>query len=206
MSILKELPELIKAEIISQETAEKIRFYYKSKGNTSSNRLFVLFAVLGAILIGLGIILILAHNWDIFPRAIKISLTFLPLFIGQLLCVYSLLKKDGDIAWKESSAAFLFLSVGASIALVSQIYQLPGNVGAFVFTWMLLCLPLMFIMKSSISSLLFLLGISYYACHQGYWGYPSENSYMYWVLLFASLIYYFRLYKFFLFVFLMVFE
>src|SRR2546425_5209988 len=39
-----------------------IRAYYKSKSENPHNRLFVVFAVLGAILVGLGIILIIAHN------------------------------------------------------------------------------------------------------------------------------------------------
>lgn len=32
MSILKDLPELIKAEVISQDTADRIEGYYKNKG------------------------------------------------------------------------------------------------------------------------------------------------------------------------------
>ena len=59
----KELEELTKAEIISEDTAEKIRNYYQTKQNNSSTVL-VAFAIIGAILVGLGFILIIAHNWD----------------------------------------------------------------------------------------------------------------------------------------------
>jgi uncharacterized membrane protein len=64
MNILKELDELTKAQVISPESAENIRNYYKSKQEQSGNRLFIVFGILGAILVGLGLILIIAHNWD----------------------------------------------------------------------------------------------------------------------------------------------
>ncbi len=194
MGILKEIPELIKAEVITQETADRIQDYYKNKRSSSTNRLFIVFGILGAILVGLGIILIIAHNWDELSRATKTFFAFLPLFIGQLLCGFTLIKKQDSIAWRESSAAFLFFSVGASISLVSQVYNIPGNLSSFLLTWMLLCFPLIYVMKSSMVSLLYLIGITYYACETSYWSYPSSESYPYWVLLSLALPHYYLLY------------
>ena len=68
MSLLKDIQDLVNAEIISDEVADKIQDYYRTKGSLSKNRLFVVFGILGAILIGLGIILIIAHNWDELSR------------------------------------------------------------------------------------------------------------------------------------------
>ena len=62
MRILKELPELIKAGIITQKTADKILDHYKNKSGSSTHRLLIVLGILGAILFGLGIILIIAHN------------------------------------------------------------------------------------------------------------------------------------------------
>ncbi|MEM8507069.1 MAG: DUF2157 domain-containing protein [Bacteroidota bacterium] len=195
MGILKDIPELIKAKVITQETADRIQEYYKTKSSASTNRLFTVFGVLGAILVGLGIILILAHNWDQLSRTTKTFFAFLPLFIGQVLCGFALIKKQDSIAWTESSAAFLFFSVGASISLVSQVYHIPGNLSVFVLTWMLLCLPLLYVMKSSIVALLYLVGITYYACETSYWSYPSSESYLYWLLLSLAFPHYYLLYK-----------
>lgn len=127
MSILKDIPELIKAGVISQETADNIWEYYKTKKGPSTNRLFIVFGILGAMLAGLGIILIIAHNWDELSRGTKTFFAFLPLVIGQGTCGYVLIKKQDQVAWKESSTTFLFFAVGASISLVSQIYNIPGN-------------------------------------------------------------------------------
>ena len=195
MSIQKELPELINAGVISKENAEKIQDYYANKKGASGNRLLIVFGILGAILIGLGIILIIAHNWDELSRPSKTISSFLPLLIGQIVCGYVLIKKPDSIAWRESATAFLFFAVGACIALIGQIYNIPGNLSSFLLTWMLLCLPLIYLMKSSIASLLYLWGITYYATQTSFWAYPSYGSYLYWLLLLLALPHYYLLYK-----------
>ncbi|WP_430966395.1 DUF2157 domain-containing protein [Spongiimicrobium sp. 2-473A-2-J] len=195
MSILKDLPNLVNAEVISKETADKIRAYYQNKEGPPSNKLFVVFGILGAILVGLGIILIIAHNWDELSRGTKTIFAFLPLIVGQLFCGYTLLKRKQSVAWRESSAAFLFFAVGASISLVSQIYHIPGNLGSFLLVWMLLCLPLIYVMQSSMASLLYLVGITYYAGEVSYWSYPSSESYFYWLLLLGVFPHYYQLIK-----------
>ncbi|NNC85176.1 MAG: DUF2157 domain-containing protein [Bacteroidia bacterium] len=195
MNMIKDIPELVNAGVISQETADKIRTYYQEKGGQSTNRLFIVFGILGAILVGLGIILIIAHNWDELSRTTKTLFAFLPLLVGQVLCAFVLIKKQDSVAWRESATAFLFFAVGASISLVSQIYNIPGNLSTFLLTWMLLCLPLIYVMKSSIASLLYLIGITQYAAETGYWSYPSSESYYYWLLLLAIIPHYYTLYK-----------
>ncbi|MDN3686990.1 DUF2157 domain-containing protein [Cyclobacterium jeungdonense] len=194
MNLLKDLPELKKAGVITQETADNIQAYYKSKNGSSTNRLLIVFGVLGAVLVGLGIMLIVAHNWDELSRGTKTIVAFLPLLTGQLLCGYVLIKRLNSVTWRESATSFLFFSIGASIALVSQIYNIPGGTGSFLLTWMLLCFPLIYLMRSSITSLLFISGITYYASHQSYWSYPSSDSYLYWLLLLGVLPHYYQLY------------
>jgi len=195
MGVLKDIDELIDNKIISEDVADNIMQYYQSKKTPPQKRLFIVFGILGAILVGLGINLIIAHNWDDFSRATKSFFAFLPLVIGQLACVFVILKKHDSTAWREGSTAFLFFAVGASISLISQIYNIPGDLGSFLLTWMLLCLPLIYIMKSSITSLLFIAGITFYSCETSYWNYPYEQSYMFWLLLLAVLPHYYLVYK-----------
>ena len=195
MSILKDLQNLLEAGIITEDIADDIRKFYQKKSSPPSNRLFIVFGILGAILVGLGIILIIAHNWDELSRFTKTCFAFLPLLIGQILCGYTLLKKQDSIAWREGSSVFLFFSVGASISLVSQIYNIPGDLSSFLLTWMLVCLPVVYIMRSSVTSLFFIIGITWYACEASYWTYPYADSYMYWLLFLGILPYYYLLYK-----------
>ena len=130
----KQLTELQKAEIIDAATADRIRAYYRTREEESTPKIFVIFGVLGAVLVGLGIILIFAHNWDELPRFAKTILAFIPLIAGQIACGYTLFKKRDSVAWRESSATFLFFAIGASISLISQIYNISGNFSSFLLT------------------------------------------------------------------------
>ena len=195
MSILNDLQELESAGVISKDTSTRIESYYKNKKDPSTNKLFVVFGILGAILVGLGTILIIAHNWDELSRGLKTGIAFLPLLVGQALCSFTLLKKHQNIAWKEGSAVFLFFAVGTSIALISQIYNIPGNLSSYLLTWMLLILPLVYVMKSSTVSLLYIIGTTYFAGETGYWDYPKDSPYIYWLLIAAIVPHYYLLLK-----------
>jgi len=190
---IKELPELVENEVISQDVANSISQYYQSKTSVSPNRLFTVFGVLGSILVGLGIILILAHNWDDFSRMIKTIFAFSPLVIGQLFVGFSILKKKSQ-TWKEASGAFLFFAVGASIAMVSQIYNIPGDFTSYMLTWVLLCLPLVYLLKSNAVALLCLLYATIYACNYGYsFSGNSKSPWLYFLLIALLLPFYVKL-------------
>lgn len=194
MNILKDIAELVENEVITQDVANKIKSYYSNKKIKPFNGLFIVFGVLGAILVGLGIILIVAHNWDEFNKTVKSIFAFIPLLIGQLICIYVLMKKNNSTAWSESSSAFLFFAVGVSIALIGQIYNIPGNTASYLFTWMLLCLPMVYIMRSSIVSLLYIAGITFFAVS------VTHNEILlkrhaYWFMLLSIIPYYYNLIK-----------
>ena len=55
------------------------------------------------------------------------------------------------------------LAIGASIALVGQTYHIPGDPGAFLLTWMLLALPLVYLLEASAPAILYLAGLTSWA-------------------------------------------
>lgn len=141
---------------------------------------------MGSLLVGLGIILILAHNWDDFSKSLKTAIAFLPLVVGQAFVGYAIFK-DKSAAWKEASGTFLFFAVGACIALISQIYNIPGNLSGYLLTWTLLCLPLVYLLRSKALLLLCLVFATYYACNFGYGYLSSANTPWWYLLLVASI-------------------
>jgi len=185
--LLKELPDLVKENIISQDIAIKIESYYQSKQDNNPNRLYTVFGVLGSLLVGLGIILILAHNWDDFSRATKSIFSFLPLIIGQLVVGYSIFKKKSK-TWKESSGTFLFFAVGACISLVAQIYHIPGDLSSLLLTWLLLCIPLIYLLGSNVVALLCVIFATWYAGDLGYSYLTSEKVPWLYLGLLASIV------------------
>lgn len=188
---LNELADLIRAQVITEETAQRIKDYYHDQPGQSSNRLFIVFGILGSLLIGLGIVLIIAHNWDNLSKAIKLIIGFLPLLIGQVLAAFVLIKKREAVAWREGAATFIFLAIAVSISIVSQVYNIEGDLKGFLFIWMCLALPVVYVLRSSVASLLFISGITWYACEVGYFNYPYNNALAYWVLLALVLPFYY---------------
>ncbi|MBC7642822.1 MAG: DUF2157 domain-containing protein [Flavobacterium sp.] len=195
-TILSEIDNLIIAKVISQETANDMKLYYSKNQGTTQNKLFVIFGIFGAILSGLGVILILAHNWDDLSNFTKSIISFLPLLIGQVFCGYTLIQKPNNLTWREASSVFLFVSIGASISLIAQIYNISGDFDKFLLTWYLLGLPLIYLMHSSTVSLLYLVGITFYCCQTNYFEYPKlQTNFWYFLLLIGFLPHYYLLLK-----------
>ncbi len=191
--IQNDIKELVEEQVITNEVAIDIENFYKSKKESSPNRLFTVFAVLGSTLVGLGIILILAHNWDNFSRSIKTVFAFTPLIIGQFIVGYTILKKK-SATWREASGVFLFFAVGASMALVSQIYNIPGDFSSYMLMWILLCAPLIYLLKSNTLAILHIVFATNYACSYGYFD-GNQTPWLYLILLVIMIPHYYQLLK-----------
>ncbi|HRN56153.1 MAG TPA: DUF2157 domain-containing protein [Agriterribacter sp.] len=187
-SFVKELRELVNANIITPDTAQEIADYYKQREKERPNRFSAVINILGALLVGLGVVLVVAHNWDELGRTAKTFFAFLPLVIAQGLCLYAMLRKKNNTAWLEPAGVILFFSVACSISLISQIYHISGTMSGFLLTWMLLTVPLVYILPSSVTALLYIAGITWYACATGYFNYPDDAVPFYYLLLLALVI------------------
>jgi uncharacterized membrane protein len=195
-SLENDLEALVKDGILSEDAVAGVRQWYAQKNATNPNRLILIFGVLGVLLVGSGISLLVAHNWDEMSIPVKTFFAFLPLVIGQVWVGYTLLKNRDSEMHREMSAGWLALAIGTSIALVSQIYHLPGNMAAFLLTWLLLGLPLVYLLRSSVASLLFIAGATWYGVEAGYeYKEGLKNTWMYWLLIAAVLPHYYTLFR-----------
>jgi uncharacterized membrane protein len=162
--LYRELPALINEGILTAEAADKLRAYYGEIKEGSRSRIaLIIFGVLGAMLVGSGIILLLAHNWDELSRATRTVLSLAPLLIGQVLAGWTLARKSESVSWREGTATFLMLAIGASISLVAQTYHISGDPGKFLLTWMLLSVPLVYLLSATAPAILYLWGITAWA-------------------------------------------
>lgn len=190
--LIKELPNLVRDEVITQESAERVKAYYEKMDGSRSNLLLILFGVLGAVLVGGGIILLLAHNWDDLPRWVRTLLALAPLVTAQALCAYALLKRHGSTAWSEASSAFLVLAVGTAISLISQTYNIYGDMGRFILTWTLLAGPVVYLMGSTSAALFYLTGVASWIGIRGF----SENyPWAFWPLAAAIIPFYYNRFR-----------
>jgi len=178
--LYRELPDLVVKGILTQETADRLRQHYgEVKGVSKTTVTLIILGTIGALLIGLGIILLLAHNWEQFSRLTRAFLSLAPLVIGQGLALWVLCKRPQSGAFKEGAATFLSLMVGASIALISQTYNIPGDTGTFILTWMFLIIPIVYLMQASLPAAIYLIGVT--AWSGTYWDNPSK-AILFWPL------------------------
>jgi uncharacterized membrane protein len=162
--LIGELPSLVDGKIIDANSAESLRRHYQPQVRQSRSLSIglTISAVLGGLLIGAGIILLLAHNWDELTRPMRAVLSMLPLVISVLLAGFTILRRPDSTAWREGSGIFYFLSIGASIALVSQTYHLYNDLQGFLLVWMLLALPLVYLLGAGTAFIGFLACLVWY--------------------------------------------
>ena len=177
----KELPNLVSKGVLPQSAADSLRAHYSDvRGMDKKWIIIILCSVFGALLIGLGIILLFGHNWEELSRPARAVLSLLPLIAGQALAMWVMIKRPESYPLKEGTATFLSLMVGASIALISQTYNIPGDTPTFILTWMLLIVPLVYLMQSTMPAAIFAFGVSAWVCH--FWDEPLK-AFLFWPLL-----------------------
>jgi uncharacterized membrane protein len=177
----RELPALVAGGVLDQAAADRLRQHFEADAGAGTGRkvAVVVFGGLGALLIGGGLLLLLAHNWDDLTRTMRASLTVGVLLAAQALAGWALLARRGSAAWGEGTAAFLSVAVGTSIALVSQTYHIPGDFPTFLLAWCLLALPLAFLFDSHGTAAIVWLLALLRAC-QVAWSQPGDA--WFWLL------------------------
>ena len=96
--LYQQLPSLIEKGVIQDETAEKIRQHFGDVDEKPDyNIAFLVAGILGAVLIGGGIILIFAYNWENLSKSWRTVLSFLPLIIAQVIYAYVFFNKRNTI-------------------------------------------------------------------------------------------------------------
>ena len=180
--LLGELEGLVQAGVLSSDVADRLRAHYGGVPR-SRGALPVLLGVIGALLVGLGVILLIAHNWSELGRPARTVMAFLPLLVGQILGWQVLAKRIGS-AWREAIAMFWALSIGAAIAIVGQTYHLPGDMPSFLFSWLVLGLPIVYVLNSAGAAVLYAAGMTGWGIDAGI---DARSVLPFWALLAAIL-------------------
>ena len=152
-----QLPELVAAGAISSDNAAAIDRHYGS-ADTRGNFGFVILATIGTALVGAGIVLLIAHNWDDLSRNARTAAAFIPLVLALGLIAFVLMQRNESRPWREAVAIFDFAAVATSISLISQTYQIQGTFADFIRVWLLLCLPAFYLLRASVAAGIYILG------------------------------------------------
>jgi uncharacterized membrane protein len=138
MALEPMLKRWTEAGLLQPEQAERISRFEKERGRPT---LLYAISALAALAMAIGLISIVAANWDEIPAPAKLSVD-LVLLAGLGYGVLSF--GDRGPAWlSEASILLLYGLTLASIALVGQVYQLGGKIEVALAVWTLLTAVLM---------------------------------------------------------------
>lgn len=102
---------------------------------------------IGATALAMGALLFIASNWEVLTKEVKLVLT-LVLPILPLSFAYYRLSVCGSATVLARAANILGMAlIGGSIALVGQIYHLSSNLEGFLWMWVLLSTPFLFLFR-----------------------------------------------------------
>ena len=132
----KKLSDWVSSDLISREQAQKIAAHEGTK--PGSSWVIYGFLLLGVVVIGIGIVSLVAANWRVIPDTLKLSVDFLLLIIlaGG---VYTAWEKNKTILFELLLISFMLLCL-ASIGLISQIYHIRGELYQSLLLWSVITL------------------------------------------------------------------
>jgi len=154
LRINEESKRWVELGIIDDSARENIIALYQKK--RSLNPVFVIFAILGSLLLSLGVILIFATNWENIPRNIKLLIAFFPLVAAMCAFLFTTIKRRDSAAFRESTALALCLSIFATIALIGQVYHIPSDIESYIRLCMFLSLPAIYFHDAKAAAALFI--------------------------------------------------
>lgn len=142
----RELDDWVSEGIIAPDQAEAIRKRYpeETPGLAWGT---IIFAGLGGVILGLGVILLFAYNWDLIPRFWKLAL--IAGALGTTHTAAILLHRNEKFAALGEALGLLGTMIfGAGIFLVAQIYHIEEHFPNAFIIWALGALALAWAMPS----------------------------------------------------------
>lgn len=165
--LLTEIDRWKSEGIVSPEQADRLRARYAAPADAVPWGLLV-FATAGAVVIGLGVILLFAYNWDGIPKFGKLALVFLAL-IGAHAGGVRLLARGG---WQsklgEALAALGTMFYGAGIWLVAQIYNIDEHYPNGFLFWALGALAMAWAIRSTANGLVAVVLLAIWGCVEAF--------------------------------------
>jgi hypothetical protein len=153
MSLSKQLSRWHEAGLIDARTQEGILEF---EARRARPRMVHALAALGAVSIGVGIISMVAANWDGISPSIKLGADLM-LAAALALGAYQAVRRRASLL-AEALGIVYYLFTLASLGLVGQVYQLGTPTWQALATWSLVTLPLAFLLRSYLAGALWFIG------------------------------------------------
>lgn len=152
-----ELKHLTQLGYLDQVQLDRIRDEYIETRRDHRN-MFLIFALLGVIFVGAGVISLFAYNWSMFSREMKALISFLPLFGVQGLLYWKIRTRASDV-WIKSLTLALGIAFLSALGLIYQAYQISLSLHSMLLTGFLVMLPVVYLLDGYYLAILYMAGI-----------------------------------------------
>lgn len=169
--LLKELDGWVITGLVTPEQAEQIRALY-SEIKHGPPWGTIIFSGLGAVIAGLGAILVLAYNWGAMPKAAKLGLIFFSLTGAHAIGLRLFRSQDWKRPLGDAIGVLGTMLFGAGIWLVAQIYHIEEHFPTGFFIWGLGALAMAWAMPSLAQALLAAALLVIWSCSEA-WGFDT---------------------------------
>ena len=137
--------------VVDEETAERLLRRYEAEGKASWG--ILLAGAFGAFLVGLGIIALVAANWDCFGKVARVGVSALPLAGCGIAALWAGAKGKTGAAVMESLGVLWLGAVAAAAVVVAQTYQVGDSVAGLLLFIAVLAYPALWATRGRIAVL-----------------------------------------------------
>ena len=113
--------------VIDTSQLQSIKSLYPQQIKKSQPWALVIFSGIGAVIIGLGIILLFAYNWDKMSKYAKLAIVFGSLIFSHIIGITLFLRTQRFKGIGEAVCLLGTMLFGAGIWLIAQIYHIEEH-------------------------------------------------------------------------------
>lgn len=145
LEMLAEVLEVDIEELIYGEKKEIIVSQDKTK---QKNRIKITLAVVGSIFVASGLAILFFGFWQDFSISLQTAFSVIPMIAGQVVALYTYIKKKDGSSWRESAGIIWTIGTVATIALVDGVHNISWSYTDYLVVDSVLLIPIIFIFSS----------------------------------------------------------
>ena len=141
--------------LVSPSVASAIRSRYSSGASLGERRNWgiVVSCSIGALLVGLGIIALLAANWEFLTRPMRAAVAIFPVLACALAAYWAAVKKLRSRFFWETTGTLWMMAIIAALLIVATTYQVSGNPADLVTAMCVLTLPVVLLSRAALPTI-----------------------------------------------------
>ena len=166
--LYSQLQRWVREGIIDTACAQSIsRLYPQPQTKTSRSWALMVFSGIGAVIVGLGVILLFAYNWHQMSKFAKLSVVFGSLALAHLVGISLFIRSDRFKGLGEALTVLGTMLFGAGIWLVAQIYHIEEHFPNAFLLWGIGSILMAWTMPSVIQAILAAVLFTIWAATEG---------------------------------------